>query len=190
MACPYGYRIVNGRAEIDTITASRVREFYALYLDGLPIEKACVRAGVEREPHSAGKLLSDQTYLGTEFYPRIIEPAVFDAVQAERKKRNRRKPGQHQWQIEAGIPETRFRMKAMRYIPVEPAEMAMALYENIECAPNGEQKMTDAEQQKLMMIAFGGNSTADQYPNVFEQLLSLLNQSVSRPMPTTKVFSD
>ncbi len=84
---PYGYQIVEGRAVPDPVDAGKLRTMYALYLEGSAINEAASSAGVPRTNSSAGALLSDRVYLGTDFYPRLIQDEVFEKVQEERKRR-------------------------------------------------------------------------------------------------------
>ena len=87
---PYGYRIVHGEAVIDSEEAMNLRTFFRLYLQGFPIEDAGKDAGIKMSLTAIGMMLSNRTYLGDGFYPRIIDEETFEAAQVERAKRNRR----------------------------------------------------------------------------------------------------
>lgn len=78
---PYGYRIVDGKAVIDEVKAQEVREFFRFYLEFKNISQAAKKSGIKRDWPVAGKILSKKLYLGTEFYPQIIDEDMFRQVQ-------------------------------------------------------------------------------------------------------------
>lgn len=94
---PLGYRIQNGKAEIEPETAVFVREVFDAYLTGTStyrIAKDFTRRGILNASHkpswnhgSIGKILENRKYLGDEFYPPLIEQSVFGQVQDRRKQR-------------------------------------------------------------------------------------------------------
>lgn len=94
---PLGYRIQNGKAEIEPETAALVQEVFAAYLRGTStyrIAKDFTRRGILNASHkpswnhgSIGKILENRKYLGDEFYPPLIEQSVFEQVQDRRKQR-------------------------------------------------------------------------------------------------------
>ena len=45
---PYGYKIEQGHAVLDPDAAPKVKAFFRHYLDGLPVEPACIAAKVDR----------------------------------------------------------------------------------------------------------------------------------------------
>lgn len=73
---PYGYRIVNGRAEPDPVEAPRLQALFACLLAGESIAGARRLSGVPRSRSCCRKLLSDPVYLGTDYYPRLIAPEM------------------------------------------------------------------------------------------------------------------
>ena len=87
---PYGYRIVDGQAVPDPVDAKNLRMMYSLYLKGFTIDDAAHDAGVPRKGSSAGSLLNNRVYLGTDFYPRLIQDDVFEKTQEERQRRARK----------------------------------------------------------------------------------------------------
>ena len=84
---PYGYRIVNGEAVIDDVKAEQIRRLFELYLDGAGLATCSKETGINKTHASIGRILRDEKYLGTEFYPAIIDKELFDATEAERMKR-------------------------------------------------------------------------------------------------------
>lgn len=84
---PYGYRIEEGRAEIDEEQAEKVRELYRGYLSGLALVPAAKQAGIEAWHASAKRLLQNRHYLGDAYYPAIIDRETFDKAEQELKRR-------------------------------------------------------------------------------------------------------
>lgn len=94
---PLGYRIQNGKAEIEPEIAAFIREVFDAYLTGAStyrIAKDFTRRGILNASHkpswnhgSIGKILENRKYLGDEFYPPLIEQSVFEQVQDRRKQR-------------------------------------------------------------------------------------------------------
>lgn len=94
---PLGYRIQNGKAEIEPETASLVQEVFTAYLRGTStyrIAKDFTRRGILNASHkpswnhgSIGKILENRKYLGDEFYPPLIDQSVFEQAQDRRKQR-------------------------------------------------------------------------------------------------------
>lgn len=94
---PLGYRIQNGKAEIEPETAGLVREVFTAYLTGTStyrIAKDFTQRGILNANHkpswshgSIGNILENRKYLGDEFYPPLIEQHVFDQVQARRMQK-------------------------------------------------------------------------------------------------------
>lgn len=84
---PYGYNIIDGKAVIDEVKAEQVRQMYRNYLSGLALQKAAAEAGIQTWHGSAGRMLSNKKYLGTKYYPAIIDKVIFDLVQEEKHRR-------------------------------------------------------------------------------------------------------
>ena len=129
---PYGYKIEHGYAVLDPETAPKVKAFFRHYLEGLPVAPACQAAGVEREPHSSWKLLEDRRYLGDDFYPQMIDPEIFEAVQIERKQRNHNSPDQVHYENLPGIVLTQFQMKRANQLPKDMSMFPQLIYNCIE----------------------------------------------------------
>ena len=78
---PYGYKIVNAKALPDEETAKKLQAFYAEYLRCGSMMAAAKKVGIEKTHSVLGRLLKNETYLGTEFYPRLIDDETFARVQ-------------------------------------------------------------------------------------------------------------
>ena len=94
---PLGYRVVNGKAEIEPDSARIVRKIFKRYLVGVStyqIAKELTEQGVLNASHrpswnhgSVGKILENQKYKGDAFYPKIIDTAIFEQVQERRREK-------------------------------------------------------------------------------------------------------
>lgn len=83
----FGYKIVDGRAVIDDEQANQLKIIYASYLDGKGLVESAKEAGVNSCHGSVGRMLDNKKYLGTDYYPQIIDAATFAKIQAERTRR-------------------------------------------------------------------------------------------------------
>jgi len=84
---PYGYRIENGIAVIDEDAAGKLRKLYQNYLSGLSLKAAATEAGIDTYHGTVKRLLKTQHYIGDDFYPAIVDEAVFQKAQEELNKR-------------------------------------------------------------------------------------------------------
>ena len=74
---PYGYRIVNGQAEIDHAERDILLGYFEAYLSGEPMSYAAEKVGLPFSPATYPHLFKRKEYLGTDFYPAIIAPDLF-----------------------------------------------------------------------------------------------------------------
>lgn len=84
---PFGYKLINGKAEINDIEASILHQFFTDYLSGLSLTNAAKKAGFTCRHCSAKRILMNKHYLGDDFYPAIISPDMFKQAECEIKKR-------------------------------------------------------------------------------------------------------
>lgn len=78
---PYGYKIVDGKAAIDEEQATAVRKFFEGYISGQALKVASTNAGLDIFHGSAGRMLRNKHYLGDEYFPAIIDRALFDKAE-------------------------------------------------------------------------------------------------------------
>lgn len=83
----YGYRIVDGNAQIDEIEAEKVEELFNSYIEGLTLTDSAKKAGLDIFHGTAGKMLSNARYTGDDFYPAIINKKQFKKANAIRLSR-------------------------------------------------------------------------------------------------------
>ena len=82
-----GYRIENGIAVVDEHAAEQVQVLYQSYLSGDSLRTIANKAGIDAFHAGIGKILKNHHYLGDDYYPAIIDPDTFAAVQDERFRR-------------------------------------------------------------------------------------------------------
>lgn len=81
---PYGYRIENAQAVIDEPVAEKIRFLFKEFLDCGSMRAAAAKVGIEKTHSVIGRILKNEVYLGTEYYPQIINKDLFDKVQHKR----------------------------------------------------------------------------------------------------------
>lgn len=84
---PFGYRIENGVAVVDEHAAEQIQALYQSYLCGGSLRTAANKVGIDAFHAGIGKILKNHHYLGDNYYPAIIDPDTFAAVQEERIRR-------------------------------------------------------------------------------------------------------
>lgn len=84
---PYGYKILNGRAVVDATRARQIVNLFDEYIKGASFKTAAEITGIAVTHSVVGRILKNEIYLGTEFYPAIIDKDRFDAAASERLKR-------------------------------------------------------------------------------------------------------
>jgi len=84
---PFGYRIENGVAVVDEHAAEQVLALYQSYLSGGSLRTAANKVGIDAFHAGIGRILKNHHYLGDDYYPAIIDPDTFAAVQEERIRR-------------------------------------------------------------------------------------------------------
>jgi len=84
---PFGYRIENGKALVDSEAALQIKTLYQSYLSGDSLDTAAKKAGIKSFHADIGRMLRNACYLGNEYYSAIIDPDTFAAAEAERIKR-------------------------------------------------------------------------------------------------------
>lgn len=86
---PYGYIIVNGKAVIDELNAERVRMLFREYIECESMRAAAKKVGIEKTHSVIGRFLKNKVYVGTEFYPQIVDEDTF--VKAQKIRENNAK---------------------------------------------------------------------------------------------------
>ena len=84
---PYGYKIVDGKAEINEENAKQVKMLFTRFLEGDSLATASKSCSLNFTHSQVGRMLEKKEYCGDDFYPEIISTEVFEKVQEERLKR-------------------------------------------------------------------------------------------------------
>ena len=77
----YGYRIESGKAVIDENEACILNTMFHNYLNGMSLTEAAETAGLHNCHSQIKKMLQREIYLGDQYYPPIIDKAIFALVQ-------------------------------------------------------------------------------------------------------------
>lgn len=78
---PYGYIIENGQAVIDELNAERVRMLFREYIECGSMRAAAKKVGIDKTHSVIGRFLKNKVYVGTEYYPQIINEDIFAKAQ-------------------------------------------------------------------------------------------------------------
>lgn len=70
---PLGYKIVDGCAVVDETAAEQIKETYRYYFEGKSLIDAAKEARFVMNHASVKRMLSNKKYLGTDYYPQIID---------------------------------------------------------------------------------------------------------------------
>lgn len=131
---PYGYRIENGVAIIDEAAAAKIRMLYENYLSGMALKTAAEKAGIDTYHATAKKLMTNQHYLGDDFYPRIIDAETYTRAKVEIAKRAAALGRENIVKKERVFtaPTQFFVLDIDKHFD-DPTEQAEYLYSRIEC---------------------------------------------------------
>ena len=129
---PYGYRIENGAAVINEAEADCVRQIFNNYISGMSLTESPKAAGHPVVHSSVKRILSRECYCGDDFYPAIIDAAVFHKAKNELKRRadNKNQTGKTRRKIPK--PETEFTFSPPLTQYNDPYRQAEYLYGLIE----------------------------------------------------------
>ena len=109
---PFGYRIVDGKAQIDQEEAHILKTYFSLYLEGLSMAEAAHEAGLHCSTTSFRNLLKKKEYTGTDYYPAIISPEYQEKLMVERERRKAESLRKPKDRVPKGVRiYTRFRME-------------------------------------------------------------------------------
>lgn len=124
---PYGYHIENGIAVVDEVDAERIKALYQEYIDCKSIIAAAKKAGIDKTHSVIGRFLKNKVYLGTAYYPQIIDEDIFTKVQEIREDnaRNQNRIGIYRPHPKAEIGAFKIRTIEEKYRdPYKQAEYA------------------------------------------------------------------
>lgn len=90
---PYGYSIHDARAFVEPDEQRRLVELYTAFVAGATLKSCVAASGIPRSAPTCKRMLANKTYLGTDYYPAVIEEGLFRKAQDElRRREEARKP--------------------------------------------------------------------------------------------------
>lgn len=134
---PYGYKIVNGKAEIDEDQAARLLKMYEGYLAGLGRKDAADKAGIPVNHTQVKRMMLNEKYLGTDYYPAIVTKELMDKVRDELLKRATAlgrifEPTEKKEEKKVAVFFNLGRVENRYTDPYEQAEFAYSLIEEVQ----------------------------------------------------------
>ena len=126
----YGYKIINGKAVIDEQEAGVIVNIFNGYISGLSMKAAAANAGVPMQHSTVKRILMQDIYVGTDYYPANISRETFAKANGRRIHR----ANQHSCEKRYTAPPIHkaFEMAAVETHFDDPAEQAEYIYSLIE----------------------------------------------------------
>lgn len=84
---PYGYRIKDGVGVICEEEAENIKKIYELYLSGMGLQAIADILGLKLFHGGVSRIIGNKKYLGTDFYPSIVEEELFNKAAEEKNRR-------------------------------------------------------------------------------------------------------
>lgn len=84
---PLGYKIVDGCAVVDKPTVEQIKATYGYYFEGKSLVDAAKEVGFNMNHATVKRMLSNKKYLGTDYYPQIIDEETIERFQEELTRR-------------------------------------------------------------------------------------------------------
>ena len=130
---PVGYKIVDGCAVVDEPTVEQIKATYRYYFEGKSLVDAAKEAGFKMNHATVKRMLSNKKYLGTDYYPQIIDEETIERFQKELTRRagNLGRLDRKCKERNITIP-TSFRFKPAELTFADPFEQAEYIYSLIE----------------------------------------------------------
>lgn len=130
---PLGYKIVDGCAVVDEPTVWQIKETYRYYFEGKSLVDAAKEAGFKMNHATVKRMLSNKKYLGTDYYPQIIDEETIERFQEELTRRagNLGRLDRKCKERNNAIP-TAFKFKSAELTFADPFEQAEYIYSLIE----------------------------------------------------------
>lgn len=134
---PFGYKLEQGMIVLDEEKAESVRQLFQFYLSGKGLKESATLSNINVHHGSAGKMLQNEKYLGTDLLPPIIEESTFEAAQTERVKRVEKLGRSNKLKPEKVVePATNFKLGKVRKFLPDPFKQAEYIYSLIESEVN------------------------------------------------------
>ncbi|MBO3426921.1 recombinase [Clostridium perfringens] len=130
---PLGYKIVDGCAVVDELTVEQIKATYRYYFEGKSLVDAAKEAGFKMNHATVKRMLSNKKYLGTDYYPQIIDEETIERFLEELTRRagNLGRLDRKCKERNTTIPIS-FRFKPAELTFADPFEQAEYIYSLIE----------------------------------------------------------
>ena len=129
---PYGYRIENAAAVIDEPAAEKIRQLYREYLESGSMRAAATKVGIEKTHSVIGRLLKNEVYLGTDYYPQIVDEEIFEKVQELRDSNARRQNRIREYEAPPELELKDYKLGKVEEKYTDPYKQAEYAYSMIE----------------------------------------------------------
>lgn len=130
---PFGYEIINGHACINRKEAEQLRQFFTLFLEGVSLREAGVKANLPFAKTAFPRILLRKEYTGTDYYPPIITSEYQAQLINEWNRRNAENPAYGKSRRKKGLKiHTKFTFQhGGQIVSGSPLEITKGLYEQI-----------------------------------------------------------
>lgn len=125
---PLGYEIIDGQAIIGK-EAVQVRKLFDGTIKGMSLADAAKYAGLNYVHSSVKRILANKKYLGTDYYPQLIDEETFQLATEIRQKSMRVRRCKERKPI---IIPTEFKIQKAELSYEDPYEQAKYIYRLIE----------------------------------------------------------
>lgn len=129
---PYGYKIENAIAVIDEPIAEKIRALFQEYLDSGSMRAAAIKVGIEKTHSVIGRLLRNEVYLGTDYYPQIVDEEIFKKAQELRENNARSQNRIREFEAPAEMELKDYRLGKVEEKHADPYKQAEYAYNMIE----------------------------------------------------------
>ena len=129
---PYGYKIINAKAVIDEPIAEKVRQLFTEYLESGSMRAAAMKAGIDKTHSVIGRLLKNKVYLGTDYYPQIVDDELFNKVQELRENNARSQNRIRKFEQPEEIKLQVYKLRKVTEKFADPYKQAEYAYSKIE----------------------------------------------------------
>lgn len=81
---PYGYKIEAGVAKFNE-DAAAIKRLFDIFIECKSMRAAAKKAGINKTHSVIGRIIKNEIYLGTDFYPQLIDDETFAKAQEIRQ---------------------------------------------------------------------------------------------------------
>ncbi len=128
---PYGYKIESGTASFND-DAVLIRKLFTNFIECKSMRAAAKAAGLNKTHSVIGRILRNGVYLGTDFYPQLIDYETFTKAQEIRNTNVKSQKRPHCYRTDTQIPKSfRFKIGKVEKKYEDPYLQAQFVYSQI-----------------------------------------------------------